>query len=117
MKTIDLNILMAEGHCTPEIARKLAGAGVKATWPKLTYDQYGSLGNGGWVKSIQGEGAEFYPAVNLYEAYLLLEEVADSEPELRYDGECYHLNMGQHQVSGTSPVNALCEMYLARITL
>lgn len=112
MQQIDLNQLMAEGHCSPGIAKRLAHVGVEATWPKLTYDGFGSLGNGGWVKEIQGEHAEFYPAVNFYEAYMLLEEVADAEPEFAYDGEKYVLRMGNREAVGATPVDALCSMYL-----
>ena len=112
MNQIDLNQLMAEGHCSPEIAQRLAKVGVEATWSKLTYDTHGSLGNGGWVKEIQGAGAEFYPAVNLYEAYMLLEEVADAEPAFFYDGEKYILRIGKREAIGMSRVDTLCNMYL-----
>lgn len=112
MQQINLNQLITEGHCSPEIAQRLAKVGVEATWPKLTYDGKGSLGNGGWVKEIQGDSAEFYPAVNLYEAYLLLEEVADAEPAFFYDGEKYILRMGKREAIGMSRVDALCNMYL-----
>ena len=111
-KKIDLDKLMARGHCSMEIAKRLAKAGLKATWPKLTYNKTGSLGDGGWVKKIQGERGEFYPAVNLYEAILLLEEVADTAPEFFHDGEKYVLKIGQREATGASKADALCNMYL-----
>lgn len=107
---IDLNRLMAEGHCSVEIAKRLVKVGIEATWPNLTYNKQGNLSDGGWVKKIQGEKAEFYPAVNTYEAYMLLEEVADEAPEFSYDGEKYVLRIGNRKTTGISQVDALCNM-------
>ena len=111
-KKIDLDKLMAEGHCNLEIAKRLAKVGIEATWPNLTYNKEGRLSDGGWVKKIQGNSAEFYPAVNLYEAYMLLGEVADGQPDFFYDGHQYALNIGDSRATGTSKVDALCNMYL-----
>ncbi|MCB0374787.1 MAG: hypothetical protein KDD04_02600 [Sinomicrobium sp.] len=111
-KKIDLDKLMAEGHCSMEIAKRLAKAGVAATWPNLTYNKEGRLSDGGWVKKIQGERSEFFPAVNLYEAYMLVGEVADAAPEFFYDGQQYVLQIGKRQTTGASKVDALCNMYL-----
>lgn len=111
-KKIDLEGLMAEGHCSPEIAKRLAKVGVAATWTNLTYDKDGILSPGGWIKKIQGERSEFFPAVNLYEAYMMLGEVAEGHPECFYDGAQYILQIAGHRATGKSKVDALCNMYL-----
>lgn len=112
MQKIDLKQLFNEGHCSFDISQRMAKVGIEPNHTALSYDKSGSLGNGGWVAEIWEEKDAFFPAVNLYEAVVLLESVADAEPEFGYDGEKYIVRMGNKETVGLTRVDALCNMYL-----
>ncbi len=112
MKKEDLKQLLQEGHCSPGIAARMAKAGIKPQSTGLTYDKEGKLGNGGWIAEIWEAENDFFPAVNLFEAILLLETVCTQIPELYFDGENYQARTGGTEVSAASRVDALCLLYL-----
>lgn len=106
----DLKELFKDGYCNFEIAKRLAKTGIKPDKFDLSYNTEGSLGDGGWTAEITGH--TFYPAVDFYQAIMLLEEVVDAEPIMSTDGEQFYITVGEKKTAAQNRTDAICLMFL-----
>lgn len=98
------------GYCNFQIAKRLAKVGVKADRFDLSYSSMGHLGKGQWTEKITQQ--PFYPAIDFYQAILLLEEIVEDPIHMSTDGKQFFLKVGHQQTISKNRTDVICLMYL-----
>ncbi len=113
MTKIDLKELFKGSLCTFEISKlaKAAGVTCKNTFP--SYDSQGELNDGAWMEMIGVDN--FYPAINIPFAILMLEDTALNHPsqlDLTLEEKIYTLRANEKSYTSENIVDVLVLCWL-----